>query len=226
MQAIIYDRLGHEWVALRMEGTARLPVEEQTKEIFEQLDAALHTHGMSLANTMRTRLWGRDRESRDGGSRVRAAILSGGNRSASSSFISSDYLDSDGNVAVELWAMRGNQGGDKKFVEYEPPIVPVRYVETESVVAFSGVTSVVATLEAQIEEILDAIESSLALAGARWEDAAIISCHLHRSEPLEQLRSLLAPIARRTGPIFEYGWADGYSSPGKLIEIEVTAQRG
>lgn len=225
MQSIIYDWLGHEWVALRAEGSPKLDVEEQTSAIFRRLEAALGGTGLSLADTMRTRLWARDRDSRDRGSRMRVATLSGAARSASSSFISTDYLDSDASVAIELWAMRaaGRDVG-KTLVEYDPPIAPLRYLIRDSVLVLSGVTSVLPTLKDQVPEILAGIEGSLAHAGAGWSNTVKISCLLHRSQSPADLRSLLAPVTAQTQAAVEYGFADGYSTEGKLVEIEVTAQ--
>ena len=224
MQSTIYDWLGHDWVGLRAEGRPNLDVAGQTSEIFRRFDADLNRIGLSLADAMRTRLWARSRDSRDQGSRARAAILMGAARSASSSFIAPDSLDSDAAVAVELWAMQpagGNAG--KTLVEYNPPIVPLRYLIRESVVVLSGVTSVLPTLAGQIAEILTSIEGSLAHAGIGWEDVVKVSCHLHRSQSLSDLRSLLASVTSRTPAAMEYGFVDGYSSEGKLIEVEVTA---
>ena len=225
MQRIIYDWLGREWVSLRAEGLPDLDVEEQTREIFRRFDVALAGVGLSLAATIRTRLWARDRGSRDQGSRVRAAVPAGAARSASSSFIAPGYLDSEAVVAVQLWAMRSaGRDVEKTLIEYDPPIVPLRYLIRESVLALSGVTSLLPTLAEQVPEILAGIEGSLAHAGAGWGDAVKISCLLHRSQSLTELRSLLAPVTARTSAAVEYGFADGYSTEGKLIEIEVTAR--
>lgn len=225
MQQIIYDWLGHDWVGLRAEGLPNLDVAGQTSEIFHRFDAELSRIGLSLADTMRTRLWARTRDSRDQASRVRAAILTGAARSASSSFIAPDYLDSDAAVAVELWAMQpARRDAGKTLVEYDPPIVPLRYLVCESIVALSGVTSVIPTPAGQVSEILAGIEGSLEHAGAGWSNVVKVSCLLHHSQSLIELRSLLAPVTARTPAATEYGFVDGYSSEGKLIEVEVTAQ--
>ena len=137
------------------------------------MEAELGRSRLSLGSTMRTRLRARDRDARDQGSRARADTLIGAARSASSSFIAPDYFDSGAAVAVELWAMRLAEPGSRKLlVEYEPPIVPLRYLVRESVVVLSGVTAVLAGLDEQTVEILAAIHGSLAQAGAGWQHAA------------------------------------------------------
>jgi enamine deaminase RidA (YjgF/YER057c/UK114 family) len=224
MQVVLYDWHGREWAFLRAEGLQELAVEEQTRDIFRRLEAELNRLDLSLANTVRTRLWASDRASRDRGSAVRAATLIGQARSASSSFIAPDWFESDAAVGVELWAMRQTSSAAKTSVEYEPPIVPVRYVACDSVVELSGVTAVLPTLENQTRDILQRIGETLALAGATWQDAVQISCVLHRSQSLRELRSLLSESAVGHAAAFGFLFADGYSSEGKLVEIEVTAQ--
>ncbi|HTE84286.1 MAG TPA: hypothetical protein VK821_06110 [Dehalococcoidia bacterium] len=226
MQSVTYDWLGHEWMALRAEGLPKLDVEAQARELFSRLNAELGRSGLSLADTMRTRLWARDRDRRDSGSRVRAATLTGTARSASSSFIAAGYLDSDAAVGVELWAMRASGEGPKTLVEYEPPIVPLRYLVRESIVVLSGVTSVLPTLAEQTAEILTAIQGTLAHAGAGGSNAVKISCILHRSQSSAELRPMLAPVLEQTGATVDFGVAEGYSTSGKLVEIEVTAALG
>jgi hypothetical protein len=66
------------------------------------------------------------------------------------------------------------------LVEYDPPIVPLRYLVWGPVVALSGVNAVLPTLPEQVADILPRIEASLADAGAGWEQAALVSCFLHR----------------------------------------------
>ena len=96
--------------------------------------------GFSLENTVRTRLWGRDRESRDLGSEQRVKILSGKARSASSSYIAPDHFDSSSNVSIDLVAMRPvGPEADKILKEYDPPVVPLRYLVYDSIVFLSGV---------------------------------------------------------------------------------------
>ena len=122
--------------------------ELEAQELFQRFDQDLKAHGLSLDNTVRSRLWGRNRESRDAGSNERVKLLSGKARSASSSYISPSHFDSSARVAVDLLAMRpaiSNSG--KRIVEYDPPIVPIRFLVYESVVVLSGVTAVLPNLE-------------------------------------------------------------------------------
>src|SRR5687767_5262241 len=129
MRARVYEWLDHEFVAIAAEGEPKSTVTEETQVLFGRLDAELRQFGLSLDNTVRTRLWARDRPSRDEGSQQRVKALAGNARSGSSSFIAPDFFSSDARVGLELWAMRPNMPGARKVqVEYVPPIVPVRYI--------------------------------------------------------------------------------------------------
>jgi enamine deaminase RidA (YjgF/YER057c/UK114 family) len=152
--------------------------------------------------------------------------LSGKARSASSSYIAPDHFDSDASVALDLLAMRPSQAGTEKILkEYDPPIVPLRYLVYDSVVVLSGVTAVLPTLEEQMADILPRIASSLADAGSSWHRAVKVSFYLHRSQRVENLRTLFRKTVAADIPQMEYSFVDGYSAEGKLIEIETTAIR-
>lgn len=225
MQIFIDEWLGREFVTLAAEGRPDLDPAGQAEELLAGFDGRLRNFGLSLDNTVRTRLWGSDRESRDLGSRERVRLLGGAARSVSSSYIAPEHFDSEGRVALDLVAMRPIAAGEtKKLVEYDPPIVPLRYLVYDTVVFLSGVTSEVPTLEAQVADILPRIGGSLADAGVSWDGVVGVSSYLHTSQRLADLKKLLASTVPPKVPQ-RYGFADGYSSLGKLVEIEVTAQR-
>ena len=91
-------------------------------------------------------------------------------------------------------------------------------------VFLSGVTCEHGSLDEQLQDILPRIGQSLADAGSSWRNAMRVSYFLHRDQKLEELKRLLAQQLGGDLPATaEYAFVDGYSSPGKLIEIEVTA---
>ena len=221
----IFPWLGREFVALSCEGKAEGTAVEQTLDIFRRFDVELKGMGLSLENTVRTRLWGRDRESRDLGSGQRVKVLAGKARSASSSYIAPDHLDSDAKVSLDLVAMRPKRPqADKILQGYEPPIVPLRYLVYDSIAFLSGVTAVLPTLEDQMADILPRIQGSLTDAGTSWDKAVKVSFYLHRSQKLETLKKLFGATVQVKIPQMEYVFVDGYSTEGKLIEVEVTAE--
>jgi enamine deaminase RidA (YjgF/YER057c/UK114 family) len=224
MRKRIFTWLGKEFVELSGEAKPAANATTEAQELFGRFDDELKSHGLSLDNTVRSRLWGRDRQSRDLGSNERVKILSGKARSASSSYISSSHFDSSAKVAVDLLAMRPSEpSANKRVIEYDPPIVPIRFLTYDSVVVLSGVTTVLPTLEEQLDNILPRIRGSLADAGSSWDKAARVSFYLHRSQTLENLKALFARRVTAKIPQMEYCFVDGYSSEGKFCEVEVTA---
>jgi enamine deaminase RidA (YjgF/YER057c/UK114 family) len=127
-------------------------------------------------------------------------------------------------VALDLLAMRPARAtAAKTLKEYEPSIAPLRYLIYDSVVFLSGVTAVVPDLESQVADIIPRIAESLADAGASWEKVVKTSFFLHRSQKIEDLRRFFHARVNAAIPRLEYDLVDGYSSEGKLVEIEVTA---
>jgi len=224
MRKQIFTWLGKEFIELSGEAKAAANATIEAQELFQRIDQELKAHGLSLENTVRSRLWGRDRQSRDLGSTERVKILSGKARSASSSYIAPGHFDSGAKVALDLIAMRPSQpSAEKRIVEYDPPIAPIRFLVQDSVVVLSGVTTVLPTLAEQFDNIFPRIAGSLTDAGSSWEKVARISFYLHRSQTLENLKTLFARHVTAQVPQLEYCFVDGYSSEGKFCEVEVTA---
>jgi enamine deaminase RidA (YjgF/YER057c/UK114 family) len=224
MHKKIFSWLGTEFIELSGETKPAASGQLEAQEIFQRFDQELRNHGLSLDNTVRSRLWGRDRESRDAGSNERVKALSSKARSASSSYISPSHFDSPARVAVDLIAMRpASASSAKRVVEYDPPIVPIRFLVYDRFVVLSGVTAVLPTLEEQLGNILPRITGSLKNGGTSWEKVERVSFYLHRSQTIEGLKQLFTGHVKAVIPQMEYVFVDGYSAPGKLCEIEVTA---
>lgn len=224
MRKRIFSWLGREFVGLSGEAKPVANASVETQQLFQRFDHELRSHGLSLDNTVRSRLWGRDRESRDLGSNERVKTLAGKARSASSSYIAPIHFDSEARVALDLLAMRpSHQAASKRIVEYDPPIVPIRFLVYDTVVVLSGVTTVLPTLEEQFDNIIPRISGSLKDAGSGWEKVARVSFYLHRSQPLEKLKAIFDRHVKVPVPQREYCFVDGYSAEGKLCEVEVTA---
>ena len=104
-----------------------------------------------------------------------------------------------------------------------PAITPLRYLIYDSVVFLCGVTAVLPDLESQVADIIPRISQSLADAGTSWEKVVKTSFFLHRSQQIEAVRRFFDARVSAAIPRLEYEFVDGYSSAGKLVEIEVTA---
>src|SRR5581483_10779937 len=180
MRTTVFRSGGHELVSLSGEAPAANSPREEMSALVGQMEAALKTQGLALSDTVRTRLWARDRASRDEASKERRRIFEGPLRSVSSSFIMADIFASEARVAMDLLAMRPSRAGmPKQLREYEPPIVPLRYLTLDGVVFLSGVTAVLPTLEAQVADITTRIAESLADAGTGWDRLMRMSCYLY-----------------------------------------------
>ena len=224
MRKKIFSWLGREFIELSGEAKPAANATVEAQELFSRFNEELTSHGLSLDHTVRSRLWGRDRESRDLGSTERVRILSGKARSASSSYIAPGHFDSPAKVAVDLLALRPNEPSlTKRIVEYDPPIVPIRFLVYDSVVVLSGVTTVLPTLEEQLNHIIPRITGSLADGGSSWDKVARVSFYLHRSQTIENLKALFARHVNAKLAQMEYCFVDGYSSEGKFCEVEVIA---
>ena len=225
MRVTISRWLNQEFVALSAEAKPELPPDEALPELLGRFDVELRKLGMSRDRAVRGRLWGRDREAWRQGSRERFKFLSGKARAASSSYIAQGHFDSTAVVAFDLLAMRPpGPNLEKNIRDYEPPTNVLRFLIRDPVVFLSGVTWEHGQLADQLESILPRIGQSLADAGASWRKVARMACFLERDQPLDDLKRLLSASLGSDLPAeAEYCFVDGYSTPGKLIEIEVTA---
>ncbi len=243
MRMKTFDWLGREFVAVSCEGASDnsvdtgildyidavagspsyRPADEGMDDILHRIEEAINILDFSLDDTVRTRLWARDRESRNLGSQIRSKRMVEGARSSSSSYIAPAHLDSDASVALDFLAMRNS--GAKKLVEYDPPIVPLRYLDLEGLVFLSGVTSTTGNLAEQVTEVCGLIGESLEHAGVSWEQAVLVSFFLHEAEDPAALKEAFGRAVAPRPACTEWSFVEGYSAHGKLIEIEVTAQR-
>ena len=221
MQKRVFEWQGQEFVGLSDEARSGGSPFDQTRDVLERMDLELRKEETTLLGTVRTRLWARDAGARNRGSRARVEVLSGGARSASSSYIAPDHLKTSADIAIDLVAMKPAKGLQKTLVEYDPPIVPLRYLVYGPLVHLSGVTSVKATLAEQAAEVLQAISGSLEHAGTSWDKVVKVSFHLLRGESQAEMERLFGN--RAPNAEIDYALVDGYSTPDKRVEIEVTA---
>ncbi len=221
----IVARFGQEFVELSCEGDGRGTAAEETQAIFRRMSAELGAFGLTLDHVLRTRLWGRDRASRDAGSVVRVDILSGGARSASSSYIAPDRFERpDSRVIVDLLALK-SASAVKQVHENDPPRTPIRYLTVGPLVVLSGMTCQLANLDEQLADIMPRVGAALNEAGCDWSKIVHMSGYLHRSQTPEALKAGIARFANPMPRELEIAFVDGYSQERKLIEIETTALR-
>jgi enamine deaminase RidA (YjgF/YER057c/UK114 family) len=224
METKLFTWLGREFVEISGEAKAGAAVETATAELFERFAAALKSHGLSLDNTARIRVYGRDRQARTDATLARSKILSGKRRAASSSFISKQWFDSDGSGGLELLAMRPlNATVQRKPVDFEPARNYLCYLEYDALLFFSGFTSEAATLAQQVKHVLGTLDNAFARAKTDWSNVEKLSLLLQRGSDVEEVRQVLAAADRLTVPEVEFTFVDGFAGEKYLVEIEATA---
>ena len=224
METKIFSWLGREFVEISGEAQAGASVESTTAELFGRFEAALKTHDLSLENTARIRVFGRDRQARTDATLARSKILSGSGRAASSSFISQEWFDSPGSGGLELLALRPlNAAAQRKPVDFEPARNYLCYLEYDALLFFSGFTSEAATLEQQVKDVLGTLDKAFARANTDWAKVKKLSLLLQRGSDIDAAKQALAAANRLSVPEIEFTFVDGFAGEKYLVEIEATA---
>lgn len=223
METKIFTSLGHEFVEIVGETNSGAPTDQATAELFAKFDKSLQTLGLSLDNTVRIRVFGRDRQARTDATLARSKVLSGQRRAASSSFISQPWFDSEGAGGLELLAMRPLNANARNPVDFEPARNYLCYLEFDSLLFFSGFTSEAAILEQQVKEVLGTLDSAFARAKTDWSKVAKLSMLVQRGHSIETVKAVLAGANRLSVPEIEFTFVDGFAGEKYLIEIEATA---
>jgi enamine deaminase RidA (YjgF/YER057c/UK114 family) len=224
MKIRLFTWLGREFVEITGEGKAGAAPENAVNELFQQFEAALKSYGLSLDNTARIRVWGRDRDARTLATAARSKILAGTRKAASSSFISRDWFDSAATAGLELLAMRpSGPAAERRPVDFEPARNYLCYLDYDGLSFFSGFTSEASGLEEQVVEVLATIGGALARAQMDWSNVVKLSVLLQRGHDLQTVRRVLANIGKLNVPEIEYSFVDGFAGEKYLLEIEATA---
>jgi enamine deaminase RidA (YjgF/YER057c/UK114 family) len=224
MQVRLFSWLGRDFIEISAEASGALAVDGAVGELFQKCDNELRTHGLSLDNTARIRVWGRDKDARTLATAARSKILTGNRKAASSSFISREWFDSDATAGLELLAMRPvNPSAERRPVDFEPARNYLCYLRYDSVLFFSGFTSDKATLEEQVPDVLRTLANAFAVSGASWSKVVKLSILLDRTQKIEALRNLLAQGPKVEVAEVEISFVDGFAGEKYLLEIEATA---
>ncbi len=228
MRKRIFHWQGQRFVYLSLEAEPGASPMRQAEGVFARAGAELAALGLSLVqNTVRTRIFGRTREARSAGSEVRAVALTGTARAAGSSYVSPGHFASAADVALDLFAMAAPVGGGPRQVTEHAPVQNfIRHLIWGRMVFLAGMTcEEPPTLEAQSRDILLRAGALLRETGCDWRDVVRVSAFLHRQHDAETLLAALTAAAPVPLDNAEVEFVDGFSRPGKLIEIEITARR-
>jgi enamine deaminase RidA (YjgF/YER057c/UK114 family) len=228
MRKRVFNWQGQGFVYLGLEGDAGEPLEQQSKALFARAGQELRSFGLSLEkNVVRTRVFGRTREARNMVSETRAKTFSALARAATSSFIAPAHFESGADVALDLYAMSpSGEGAARNVVEHEPQQTFIRYLTWGPMVFLAGMTCEEhPTLKQQYEDILPRAGKLLQEAGCDWRNVVGISFFLHKDHDPDALLTGVAKTAPVALDHAEVEFVEGFSRPGKLVEIEITARR-
>lgn len=227
MREKAFNFAGQRFVFLSLEAEGGGSLERQSQALFERAAAALRPHGLALdRNVVRSRVFGRTREARDVVSGMRGKVFDGSARAATSSYISPAYFSSAADVGLDLFAMATPSSGTRCVSEHTPPQAFIRHLTWGPMVFLAGMTcETLPTLHEQYTDVLTRADALLAETGCTWANVVHVAFFLHRGKDPAALLDGIA--ATGTVPLdhCEVEQVDGYSRPGKLIEIEITAKR-
>ena len=216
--------LGHEFLSISGEGPEIGNPEAEADALFARFSEILATHGLSLDNTIRSRIWGADSDARTACSTARTRTLSGRARAATSSYIAPAHFNSATRVAMDLVALLPLPGEKKTVTEQDPPKGVIKWLTVGELLVLPGMScNEGGSFEHQAEDILGRITVCLGEAGCHWSevcDATFVYEHgVQRHDILTALRKETEELPQRMTLLP----AEGYSRPGKLLEIETMA---
>jgi hypothetical protein len=192
--------------------------------LFAALEAALADNGLSPADIVRNRLIAATRPMRNTASALRFARWTGAARSATSSYIDPNRFAGGDGVHLDTLALRGT-AATKLVIENDPPPPPARLIATGDLVFLSGLTSTEPELFVQVQRIRGRLAESLARAAdllGRPVRPTAATVYVDRSVGLDELADL-AEMVGIVGVPLAVARCDGFSTPGKLLELEIDA---
>jgi enamine deaminase RidA (YjgF/YER057c/UK114 family) len=228
MRKRLFNWQGQRFVYLSLEGEPGRPLPQQSSDLFARAGTELATLGLSLLrNTVRTRIFGRTATARTDGSAARAQALVGRSRAAGASYVCVPHFCSAADVALDLFAMAAPAGNPPRHVsEHEPEQSFIRHLVWGPMVFLPGMTCErYPGLQAQYTDILRRAAALLKETGCDWGNVVRVSFFLHRDEDPDALLAGVAALAPLPLDQAEIEFVEGFSRPGKLVEVEITARR-
>jgi enamine deaminase RidA (YjgF/YER057c/UK114 family) len=228
MRRRLFNWQGQRFIYLGLEGEPGRPLPQQSSDLFARAGAELATLGLSLLrNTVRTRVFGRTSAARTAGSHARAQALVGRSRAAGASYVGVPHFCSAADVGLDLFAMAAPAGNPARHVsEHEPEQSFIRHLVWGPMVFLAGMTcETQPSLQAQCADILPRAGVLLAETGCDWSHVVRVSFFLQRDQDPDALLAEVAALAAVPLEHAEIELVEGFSRPGKLVEIEITARR-
>lgn len=220
--------LGRKFLSISGEGPAMADPEAEADGLFGRFKDVLAAHGLGLENTIRSRIWAADGDARTACSKARTRTLAGPARSATSSYIAPDHLGAGARVAMDLIALHPTPGEDpgetKIITEQDPPQGVIRWLTVGRLLVLAGMScNQGGPFEDQARDILGRITACLGDAGCGWSDVRELTLVHENAIPHDQIFAALARETDAKPERITLLPAEGYSRPGKLLEIETMA---
>jgi enamine deaminase RidA (YjgF/YER057c/UK114 family) len=224
MRKRLFSWQGQRFLYLGLEAEPGLALDRQADALFRRVEEELDSVGLALVNTVRSRIFGRSAEARNAGSAARTKALTGLARAAGSSYIAPPFFSSAADVGLDLFAMATPVGNPpRRVAEYEPRENFIRHLQWDPLVFLPGMTCEEPGLAVQCRDILSRVGALLEETGCSFERVVRASFYLHRDADLDELLELVTSLTSLSLDHAEIERVDGYSRPGKLIEMEFTA---
>jgi enamine deaminase RidA (YjgF/YER057c/UK114 family) len=224
MRKRLFSWQGQRFLYLGLEAEPGQPLDRQAESLFRRAEAELDSVGLALVNTVRTRILGRSAEARNAGSQARSKALVALARAAGSSYIAPLFFSSAADVGLDLYAMATPVGNPpRRVAEYEPQENFIRHLQWGPLVFLPGMTCEEPGLAVQCRDILSRAGAVLEETGCSFERVVRASFYLHRDANLDELLEHVTSLTDLSLDHAEIERVEGYSRPGKLVEMEFTA---
>lgn len=226
MRKRLYSWQGQRFLYLGLEAEPGLALEAQADGLFRRAAEELESVGLALVNTVRTRIWGRSSDARNAGSQARSRGLTGLGRAAGSSYVAPLFFSSTADVGLDLFAMATPAGDPpRRVAEYEPQENFIRHLQWGPMVFLPGMTCEEPGLAVQCRDILSRAGAVLEETGCGFDRVVRASFYLHRDADLDELLEHVTSLTDLSLEDIEIERVEGYSRPGKLVEMEFTAMK-
>ena len=221
MRLQVFRWLGEEFVSLSWEGNGEGTIADEMRDLFGRLSDWLGRLGLTLDNTVRTRMFVRDIDTWHVAAAERAKCLVGRARSTSSSHVRPERLGAKPRFSIDLLAMHAPNTGEQKILrEYEPQTVVLRRMTWGKLVLCSGVTDMTTpTLDERYPIIIGRLTDTFVMLACPGQVQRASFSASGRS--ISELRDRLAKTVDLRRAEQDFTFVD--TRQGKRLEIELTA---
>jgi enamine deaminase RidA (YjgF/YER057c/UK114 family) len=207
-------------------GTSGDDIQTQSKTAMNRALSEMEKAGFTADHVVRSRVWGRDAATRTAASDIRRLEYADHKRGATASFYDSERLPDGADMMIDVFALKTRKSAARKvFQEYDTPATAPLFVELDGMVLLSGNTDTSPKFEDQLVKIRGKIELGLQRSGTQWKHVSLVSAFVSKTVDAMHARKAIAEAFPEMSCPLVLTSVDGFSSPGKLIEIEVNALR-